>query len=288
MRERMYKGLILLLVVLPLLGTIAAAALVWRRYVFPGDLALLITFYMLTGFGVTIGYHRMLTHGGFAAPAGLRGLLLIFGAAAFEGGPLDWAATHIVHHAHSDDEGDPHSPLHGFWHAHMGWLFSPRSFADARIYAPHLLADPVVVFVQRWTPFWMGLSLLLPFLAGGWTGLLWGGGVRIFLMTHATWSVNSVCHSFGKRPFHTSDESRNNWLVGLLGFGEGWHNNHHAFPRSAFHGLRWWQVDCSGWLIRLWEACGLVWDVERVSREAIEARRHRIFRLATPLPPLRC
>jgi hypothetical protein len=190
---------------------------------------------------------------------------------AFEGKPTDWAATHIKHHAHSDDEGDPHSPLEGFWHAHFGWLFSKKNFPDVQMYAPHLLADPVVQFVDRLTPLWMLGGLLLPAAIGGWTGFIWGGLVRVFLVNHVTWSVNSVCHCFGKRPFETTDESRNEWIVGLLALGEGWHNNHHAFPRNAFHGMRWWQFDLSGIIIRALEKVGLVWNVQRVSEETLIA-----------------
>lgn len=268
----MYRAAILLLVVGPFLGVIAATILVWNQYVFPSDIILLFSFYLLTGLGITIGYHRMLTHRSFETSKPMKALILITGCMAFEGPPIEWAATHICHHAHSDDDGDPHSPLAGFWHAHMGWMFR-RHYEDPKIYAPHLLADPTIVFVDRHMLLWMGISLLVPALIGGWTGLLWGGLVRIFVTTHATWSVNSICHTFGKRPFEAQDESRNEWIVGLLAFGEGWHNNHHAFPTSAFHGLRWWQFDLSGLLIRGMEACGLIWNVERVNKSLMEAKR---------------
>ncbi len=266
---------VLPLVVLPFLGTLVAIVLLWERYVFPRDLLLLATFYTVTALGITVGYHRMLTHQGFHASPFLRGIFLILGCMALEGAPDVWAATHIKHHALSDKEGDPHSPLEGFWHAHMGWLFSARNFPEVREYAPHLLQDRVVQFVSRTGWLWALLSVGLPGLIGGWTGLVWGSGVRIFLVNHVTWSVNSVCHCFGRRPFETGDESRNEWLVGLLGFGEGWHNNHHAFPRNAFHGMRWWQFDLSGYLIRLFEKLGLVWEVQRVSEEAITAKQER-------------
>lgn len=260
----------------PLLATISAIVLLWNRYVFPADIALLVSLYILTGLGITIGYHRMLTHKSFDAPEWLRAFFVICGSAAFEGSPISWAARHIEHHAHSDEEGDPHSPLHGFWHAHMGWLYSIREpEPDVQKFAPHLLEDKTIVFVDRYTLLWMGLSLLIPFLIGGWTGLLWGGGVRVFLITHITWSVNSICHTFGRRDFETTDESRNNWLIGLLGFGEGWHNNHHAFPESAMHGLRWWQFDGSAVVIRVLELLGLVWNVRRVPIETQSAHAER-------------
>lgn len=269
----LYKFEILALVVIPLAGTVTAVILLWNRYVFWQDISLLLAFYALSMLGITIGYHRMLTHQGFSAPWWLKGFFLICGCMAFEGRPLDWAPTHIKHHAHADDEDDPHSPLHGFWHAHVGWIFSRQNFAPAADYAPHLLHDPVVLFVDRFYVLWMAVSLLIPFLLGGWTGLLWGGAVRIFFNTHATYSVNSICHTFGRRHFETTDESRNEWIVGLLAFGEGWHNNHHAFPRSAFHGLRWWQFDLSGVIIRLLERLGIIADVQRASVEAQQAHQ---------------
>ncbi|NOS67137.1 MAG: acyl-CoA desaturase [Candidatus Peribacteraceae bacterium] len=226
--------------------------------------------------GITVGYHRMLTHDGFRASGWLRGLILICGCTSFETDPATWAAMHIKHHAHSDEDDDPHSPLHGFWHAHMGWLFTPSNYLDAQQYAPHLLQDRVVMFVSRTWFIWAFLGLIIPGLIGGWTGFVWGGLVRLFLVSHVTYSVNSICHTFGKRHFETTDESRNEWIVGLLAFGEGWHNNHHAFPRNAFHGMRWWQFDLSGLIIRSLERVGLVWDVQRVSPETEHAQRTRM------------
>ena len=274
--EFLHKTLIITLVVLPLLGTLTAIYYTWNQYVFWQDIAILLGMYAVTTMGVTIGYHRMLTHKGFDAPEWLRGLVLICGAMAYEGQPLSWTATHIKHHAHSDEEGDPHSPLDGFWHAHFGWLFSLNNFPKVKEYAPQLLEDKTAVWVDTYTLIWMGLALAIPFALGGWTGLIWGGAVRIFLTTHITWSVNSVCHTFGKRDFETTDASRNNWLIGLLGFGEGWHNNHHAFPNSAFHGLKWYQFDMSGIVIRTLEVVGLIWNVERVSEAAFIAQKQRV------------
>ncbi len=190
---------------------------------------------------------------------------------ALEGPALAWAATHIKHHAQADHEGDPHSPVEGFWHAHMGWFFK-NEWGDPNVYCPHLLRDRLVVFISHTFLLWAALGLALPLALGGWSGLLWGGLVRVFLSHHVTWSVNSVCHMFGKRAFETPDQSRNVWVVGLLAAGEGWHNNHHAFPRSAFHGLRWWQVDLSGYLIWALERLRLAREVYRVP-PALLARR---------------
>ncbi|MBI3336571.1 acyl-CoA desaturase [Candidatus Peregrinibacteria bacterium] len=269
MTDRVHNIRVLSLVGLPFIAGLIAIVFLWGRYVFWTDIVLMFGGYVLTTMGVCIGYHRMLTHKGFEAPAWLRWILLTLGAMAPEAPPDIWAATHIVHHAHSDEEGDPHSPIEGFWHAHIGWLFKQNNFADPKEVAPHLLEDPVVVWVSKWTQVLIFLSFLIPFVIGGWTGLIWGGGVRAFLTTHVTWSVNSICHLFGKRPYNTTDGSRNNWLIGLLGFGEGWHNNHHAFPENAFHGMHWWQVDLSGWTIRIWELLGIVRNVRRVTPQAL-------------------
>jgi stearoyl-CoA desaturase (delta-9 desaturase) len=221
----------------------------------------------------------MLTHRGFRPHPIVKFVLLVLGSMALEGPALQWAATHIKHHAQADREGDPHSPVEGFFHAHMGWIFGADS-ADPHVYSRNLVNDPVVVFVSRTSVLWAVLSLVLPFVIGGWTGLLWGGLVRIFLTHHVTWSVNSVCHTFGRREFETNDQSRNEWVVGLLAFGEGWHNNHHAFPRSAFHGLHWWQFDLSGYVIRALERLGLVHDVYRIPPDMIRRRAARISQTA--------
>ncbi len=257
------KPFALVIVIVPLLGTVLAIGLLWQRAIHWSDLALLATMYALTAFGVTIGYHRMLTHRSFRAHPVVKVILLVLGSMGVEGPPIEFAATHIKHHAHPDREGDPHSPMEGFFHAHVGWLFKDR-FADPQIYCRHLLKDPIVVFVNRTFLLWVALSLAIPFALGGWTGLLWGGLVRIFIGHNITFSVNSICHTFGKREFETNDTSRNQWIVGILGFGEGWHNNHHAFPRAAFYGIRWWQVDLGGYVIWVLERLGLVHDVYRV------------------------
>jgi len=264
------KIVMLVVVIVPFLATLFAIWLLWDRAVNWTDLALLVAFNVIGGLGVTVGFHRMLTHRSFHPHPVVKSILLAFGSMAVEGPALEWAATHIKHHGHSDRDGDPHSPVEGFWHAHMGWMFN-RSPADPNVYCRNLVKDPIVVFVSRTFILWVVLSLVIPFAIGGWTGLLWGGLVRIFLTHHITWSVNSVCHTFGKREFETRDQSRNEWIVGLLGFGEGWHNNHHAFPRSAFHGLHWWQFDLSGYVIWTLERMNLISDVYRVS-PAMRAR----------------
>ncbi len=264
------KVIVLFVVTVPLLATVLAIVLLWQRAVHWSDLALLAVMYTLIALGVTVGFHRMLTHRSFQPHPVVKCVLLILGSMSFEGAALEWAATHIKHHAQSDRPGDPHSPLEGFFHAHIGWLFG--DLADPTVYCRHLLKDKQIVFISRTFLLWSMLALLIPFAIGGWSGLLWGGLVRMFLTHHITWSVNSVCHTFGKREFETNDRSRNEWVVGLLAFGEGWHNNHHAFPRSAFHGLHWWQFDLSGYLIWTLERFGLARDVYRVS-PALRARQ---------------
>jgi stearoyl-CoA desaturase (Delta-9 desaturase) len=231
-----------------------------------------------------VGFHRHLTHRSFATSRPLRTLLAMLGSAAIEGPVISWVADHRKHHAFSDQEGDPHSPhvghghglrgaLAGLAHAHLGWLFIHTQRGAKRRYAPDLVADPAVRFVDRTFLLWALAGLAAAFGLGtaiggsviaGLTGLLWGGGVRMLVVHHVTYSINSLCHFFGRRRFATGDESRNLLWLALPTFGESWHNNHHAFPTSAFHGLRRWELDPSALVIRALEASGLVWDVVRV------------------------
>ncbi|MEF3273170.1 MAG: acyl-CoA desaturase [Chloroflexus sp.] len=259
------KFVVLLIVVLPFLGTIYAMVMLWQQYVDWLDVTLMLILYVISGLGITIGFHRMLTHKSFETSRPMKALFLIMGCMALEGDPISWASTHIQHHAHSDDEEDPHSPLEGLWHSHVGWLFTHKH--NIEMYGKWLTKDPTIVWVSKTWYLWAALGILVPTLIAGWSGLIWGGLVRIFLTHHITWSVNSICHTFGRRDYNTRDASRNNFIVGLLAFGEGWHNNHHAFPRSAFHGLRWWQIDISAYIIRALEKLGLVWNVYRVKPE---------------------
>ncbi len=271
MKQRIHQTVILLYVIIPFLGLIAGMVLLWNSYFSATDLILLLVFQCIGVIGITIGYHRMLTHMGFKTYRAVRYFFVICGCMALEGAPLSWVATHIKHHAHSDEEDDPHSPMKSFFHAHLGWLFSLSSFADPAVYCPELRNDPAIKRIDDLYWVWGLLALGVPALIGGWSGFIWGGLVRVLLTTHVTWSVNSICHTFGSRGFETTDESRNNWLIGLLAFGEGWHNNHHAFPTNAFHGLRWWQFDLSGLIIRTMEITGLAWDVQRVSTSMQQA-----------------
>jgi stearoyl-CoA desaturase (delta-9 desaturase) len=269
--RRLVQSITLISVIAPLAGTIVAIWLLWQRLVTWRDLAILGGMYFFAALGITIGFHRLLTHRSFVAPPAVRFFFLALGSMALQGPALDWASIHIKHHATTDTDDDPHSPVAGFLHAHIGWLFTANE-AEPDVYGTWLLKDPLVMFVSKTFFVWTALGFVIPYLLGGWTGVLWGGLVRIFLLNHVTWSVNSVCHTFGTRMFETPDRSKNNWLVGLLAFGEGWHNNHHAFPRSAFHGLRWWQFDLSAWVIRLLEWSGLATNVWRIPAERLAAR----------------
>jgi stearoyl-CoA desaturase (delta-9 desaturase) len=234
-----------------------------------------------TGFGVTLGFHRLLAHRSFATSRTVERALTILGCAAGQSSPFFWVATHRLHHRHSDADGDPHSPhtaggrrlglLRGFWHAHVGWLRT-RGFGYPAEVVRDLARRPDLARIDRHWVLWYAAGLLLPAVAGyaiGRTaydaliGLLWGGLLRHFLTLQATFCVNSVNHLWGTRPYPTADHSRNNLVTGLLAFGEGWHNNHHAFPWSARHGLRWWQPDFSWWLLWVMERVGLVWRVRR-------------------------
>jgi len=251
-----------------------------------------VIMYAATGLGVTVGFHRYLTHRSFKTSRAMRAILAILGSAAIEGPVISWVADHRKHHVFSDQEGDPHSPhvghgggwrgaLKGLLHAHMGWLFVHTERGARNRYARDLVADPVVGFVDRTFLIWalggLGLAFWLGWAIGGTfyaalTGLLWGGGVRMLVVHHVTYSINSLCHFFGRRRFPTDDESRNLLWLAPLSFGESWHNNHHAFPTSAMHGLRRWELDPSALVIVALEKLGLVWDVVRVDSERQAAK----------------
>jgi stearoyl-CoA desaturase (delta-9 desaturase) len=262
----------LVVVVVPFLATIGAIVGLWDRDVVPIDIGLMVGLYLATGIGVTVGFHRFATHRGFKSNPVIEFILLVLGTMALEGPVLLWAATHWKHHRLADKPGDPHSPLEGLFHAHVGWMFNTERGIPEQD-AKHLLKDRVAVFVSHTWVLWTLLGFVIPYLVDGWRGFLWGGLVRVFITHHLTWSVNSICHQFGRRRFDTPDQSHNQWIVGILGLGEGWHNNHHAFPESAFHGLRWYEIDLSGYVIRALERAHLITGVRRVSRERIDRKR---------------
>jgi stearoyl-CoA desaturase (delta-9 desaturase) len=277
----------LIAVLLPFVAFIAAVILLWNSIVGVTDLVAFLIMYLIAGFGVTVGYHRLLTHRAFQTKPWLQYGFAIAGSMSVQGPVIDWVADHRKHHAHTDVEGDPHSPhvafadgwmgaAKGLFHAHMGWLFIEHGQAQRRKYAADLLEDRGMRQINRKFQYWVGLGLLMPFLfglavsgtlVGGLTALLWGGFVRIFLQHHVTWSINSVCHFFGRRRFDLEDHSTNVLWLAIPSLGEAWHHNHHAFPRSARHGLRWWEIDLSAVLISLLEKLGLAWNVTRIAPE---------------------
>jgi stearoyl-CoA desaturase (delta-9 desaturase) len=274
-------------VVLPFFAVIAAIALFWNRLVSPADLAIAATMYLLTAVGITVGFHRLLTHRSFQTSKRLEHTFAVLGSMAVQGPVIAWVADHRKHHAHTDVEGDPHSPhvghdgglrgvLAGLWHAHAGWLMSNQGRADWNRFAPDLYEDHGMKAINRnFVPLVLA-GLALPALAGylasgtlagAATGLLWGGLVRIFFVHHVTWSVNSVCHFFGRRRFDTDDRSTNVFWLALPSLGESWHHNHHAFPRSASHGLQRGELDPSAAIIVAMEKLGLARNVIRISED---------------------
>jgi stearoyl-CoA desaturase (Delta-9 desaturase) len=273
--------------VIPFLALGAIGWQAWADLLGWSDIAVFAILYVLTGLGITVGFHRHLTHRAFATSRAVRGVLAALGSAAIEGPVISWVADHRKHHAFADREGDPHSPhvghgsgwrgaFSGLLHAHVGWLFIHTQRGARDRYAPDLVRDPVVRFIDRTFVVWIlagfgaafGLGVAIGgTVVAGLTGLLWGGAVRMFFLHHVTYSINSICHFFGRRGFATPDRSGNvSWLA-LPSMGESWHNNHHAFPTSAVHGLRWYQIDISALVISALEKVGLVWDVVRVSPE---------------------
>jgi len=269
------KWINLTAITVPFLGFIAAMVhgVVWGFN--PMAVGIFIVFYLLTVLGITVGFHRLFTHRAFETTRSVQTILAIFGSMAVQGPLLKWVALHRCHHQHSDQEGDVHSPhnhkdgLRGALHAHMGWFFEPDP-EDLYRYVKDLRRDPLICKLSDQFTLWAIMGMVVPALLG-WAfigggsgaalGFIWGGLMRLFMVHHVTWSINSVCHIWGKRTYETDDKSRNNWLFGILALGEGWHNNHHAFPLSARHGLKWWQLDISYIVIYTLRKLGFAWKV---------------------------
>jgi stearoyl-CoA desaturase (delta-9 desaturase) len=290
--ERVVRTII---VGVPMLGLAFGAWLAWGGALHWQDLVVLAVTYTLTGLGITVGYHRLFTHRSFKTSRTLRAVLAVLGSMAVEGPVIEWVATHRKHHRFSDRSGDPHSPhlddapgwrgaVRGLGHAHVGWMFRGKDMANPARYAKDLLGDRDLRVISRAFPLWVLIGLAVPFglgvaltgsVLGGLTGLLWGGAVRIFFLHHVTFSINSLCHFFGRRPFSTGDESRNLAWLAPLAFGEAWHNNHHAFPTSARHGLGRWQLDPGAWFIAALERCHLAWEVIRISPTRQQVKRRQ-------------
>ncbi len=288
---RLERGLTLAVTILPFLGAAIGIPLLWNRGVKALDLSLFLIFYVLTGMGITVGFHRMLTHRSFETVKPIKVALAIAGSMALQGAVISWVADHRRHHAFTDKPGDPHSPhleeaegikgvLTGLWHAHTGWFFDAER-TNVKRFAPDLIADGSIRKVNKSFPIIAVISVVLPGLIGlavtrSWMGaltaLIWGGLARIFFLHHITWSINSICHFYGKRPFKSKDLSTNNWVMALLSFGEGWHNSHHAFPTSYRHGLGRFQFDPSAWFIAGLRKLGLAYNVKCPTMEQMSAK----------------
>jgi len=284
--DRIATGIV---TVVPILALGVVVWQAWAELLRWHDFLVFAVMYVITGLGITVGFHRHFTHRAFQTSKPVRATLAVMGTMAVEGPITAWVADHRKHHAFSDAEGDPHSPhvdhgrglrgaLRGLAHAHVGWLFLHTQRANKARYAPDLIADSTIRFIDRTTLWWIALGLALPFglgfalggtLGTALTGLLWGGAVRMLLLHHVTYSINSLCHFFGRQRFETGDRSRNLLWLAPLSFGEAWHNNHHAFPTSAAHGMRRWEraLDPSAHVIALLQRLGLVWDVVTISEE---------------------
>jgi stearoyl-CoA desaturase (delta-9 desaturase) len=290
--SRISQVVTMIAVVVPPLGLASAMGLLWGVGFHWDDLLILAGSYVVCAFGTTIGFHRYFSHRGFETSPVVKAVLAVLGCMTVQGPLTQWVTDHRKHHALSDKEGDPHSPhagfgeggwaaLRGFLHAHVGWMFTNLGMEQGRAYGKDLYEDRLIRTIDRLYLLWVILTLGIPFAIGypfggvarGLEAMVWGGLVRIFLYQHATFSVNSICHMFGRKDYPARDESRNNWLVALLVFGEGWHNNHHAFPSSARHGLRRWQLDVSWWVIHGLEKLGLVWNVRVPAQDQIARRR---------------
>ena len=276
----------------PPVGVLSAMGVLWGVSFHAIDLALVVGLYIVCGLGITVGFHRFFTHRAFDAGTGTKIALGILGSMGMQGPLTQWVTDHRKHHALSDREGDPHSPhighgdgplapLRGLVYAHLGWLFARKGMVRSREWARDVYDDRLLRAIDRLYLVWVALSFASPYAVGylvggtvaaGVEALVWGGLVRIFLFQHAGFSVNSICHMFGRQPYRSRDESRINALLGVLVLGEGWHNNHHAFPSSAPHGLDPGQIDVSWWVIRGLERLGLVWNV-RCPSEGQRARR---------------
>lgn len=280
----------LVAVILPFCGLFLAAVFLWGWGFNWGELGILLGMYLFTAIGITVGFHRLFTHRSFDTNPVVKFILGVLGSMAVQGPLLNWVAQHRRHHQNSDKDDDPHSPhlhgkgflglLRGLWFAHLGWLFHPEP-SNLFKYVKDLRQSRMMRTVSALFPVWVLVGLLVPsalgfWLLGGWKGallgLIWGGLVRIFFVHHVTWSVNSICHLWGRQPYPNGDQSKNNFLVGVLALGEGWHNNHHAFPTSARHGLRWWQIDVSWYVIRFLALCRLAWNIKKPESLALSGK----------------
>jgi stearoyl-CoA desaturase (delta-9 desaturase) len=279
-----------LFIIVPFLAVAVAVPLAWGGWLRWTDVAIMVTMYWLTGHGITVGFHRLFTHKSYKPNRAVKVFWAIAGSMAIQGPVIRWVADHRKHHKFSDRDGDPHSPWRygtdlkalakGLWYAHMGWLFNPEQ-TPQRKYAPDLMKDSDLVRISRQFPLWVAVSLALPLVLGGlltwsWqgalTGFFWGSLVRVSLLHHVTWSINSICHAVGDRPFVSRDKSANVWWLAIPSMGESWHNLHHADPTCARHGVLRGQVDTSARVIWAMEKLGWVSDVRWPVKERVEGK----------------
>ncbi len=282
---------VLLITIFPLLGTMYAIADLWKHPIDPLDIELLIGMFVLTAVGIEVGYHRYFSHRSFKANRVVSATLAILGSMAAQGPVMYWVCLHRRHHEYSDSLNDPHSPnlhgksivakIQGLWHSHIGWMFN-HEIPNPVYYSPEILRNSDISGISRLYFVWLLLGLAIPTILGGilreswsgaWHGFLWGGVVRLLVGENVIWTINSIVHVFGSRPFKTQDGSRNVFWLAIPTLGGSWHNNHHAFPSSAINGLSWWQLDIGGYLIKALEFTGLVWDVKKPTSQMIEAKR---------------
>ena len=276
----------------PFVGSIVAIGLLGLLPIGSVEIGLLVSLYALTFVGITVGFHRYFAHRAFETQPAIKILLVILGSMAAQGPLINWVATHRRHHKYSEQPEDPHSPyihegeklswLHGLWHSHVGWMLNSKITNSTR-FAKDLLQDSTIVKLNRLYLVWVLLGLAIPTVLGGWLtwtwlgavkGFLWGGLVRLFLVHHFSWTIGSIAHIWGNRTFNTPDQSKNNIWLSIPNFGEAWHNNHHAFPQSAMFGLKWWQIDLGGYVIRTLEFAGLVWEVKTPTAAMIKAKNN--------------
>ena len=296
MNGRQQRLFILGTSLVPLAAALVAMVILWGRILSWTDVVIFLIMYTICSYGVTTGYHRLLTHESFKTFAAVRLTLTVAGAMSGQGPPITWVAHHRRHHRVSDKEGDPHSPHLGdgtglrgmaknLWHAHIGWQLDAGLTSEPMRYCPDLVRQKAMRRISAWFVPIVLAGIVLPGLlgllftgtvTGALTGALWGGLVRLFLVNHMAYAVNSICHYFGRRRFSTTDESRNVIWLAIPSFGETWHNNHHAFPKSAVHGLRWWEIDLSAALIRLLERLHLAWGVIRIDPQRLAMREQGI------------
>jgi stearoyl-CoA desaturase (Delta-9 desaturase) len=289
--QKLQRRFALVTVLIPFLGSVFAIGLLWLSDIGVVEVGLLATMYMMSIIGIELGFHRYFSHSAFCTTTPVRVILAILGCMAAQGPIIYWVSHHRSHHQYSDRSGDPHSPhfykgehqslLRGLFHAQLGWLFDSKH-SNSALYAKDLLRDNTITKVNHLYPLWVVLGLAIPTILGGiftWSwfgaieGFLWGGLVRVFLAHQVTWSINSICHIFGDRPFNTNDHSRNNvWLV-LPSLGGAWHNNHHAFPNTAINAFEWWQIDLCGYVVFVLEKLGLAWNVKKPTNEMLESKK---------------